>query len=48
MEFKLFLIRSWLQARRIEQYHHWVGLQLRDRFDLLPCRDCDVPEGMWW
>jgi hypothetical protein len=48
MEWFVFGIKIWLLARQVEQYHQWIDHELRDRFDELPCRDCNVPEGMWW
>ncbi len=48
MEWFTFRITIWLLARRVEQYHKWFDHLLRDRFDDAPCRDCNVPEGMWW
>jgi hypothetical protein len=48
MSWFLFELEIWIASRRIEQYHKWYDLYFRDRFDNWPCRDCDVPEGMWW
>jgi hypothetical protein len=44
----LFWIRVWYRSIDLELYHYWYGDYYRDRFDGWPCRDCDVPEGMWW
>jgi hypothetical protein len=44
----IFRVNLWVMARRVEQYHHWGDAVLRDRLDDAPCRDCDIPEGMWW
>jgi hypothetical protein len=48
MEWLLFRLELWRKQRAIERYHQWLELELRDRFDSWPCRDCDVSEGMWW
>jgi hypothetical protein len=48
MVWLIFKIRVWLLVRRVEQYHQWFDAKLRANLDPVPCRDCDVPEGMWW
>lgn len=48
MEWLLFRLEIWRKQRAIEQCYKWAELGLRDRFDGWPCRDCEVPEGMWW
>jgi hypothetical protein len=48
MVWLLFRLEIWRKQRAIEQCYKWFELELRDRFDAWPCRDCDVPEGMWW
>ena len=48
MEWLNFLLIIWTSSRRVENYHQWFALYHPDRFDELPCRDCDVSEGMGW
>jgi hypothetical protein len=48
MVWLLFSLEIWRKMVRIAQFHQWYAFRLRERFDIVPCRDCDVPEGMWW
>jgi hypothetical protein len=48
MVWLILRLELWRRQRKIEQCHQWYAARLRDRFDDAPCRDCDVPEGMWW
>jgi hypothetical protein len=48
MELYLYWVRLWYLSIDFDLYHYWYRDYYLDRFDAWPCRDCDVPEGMWW
>jgi hypothetical protein len=48
MEWLIFRLDLRCKQCQIAQCKEWYDAKLRDRFDDFPCRDCDVPEGMWW
>jgi hypothetical protein len=43
-----FVYKIWRTLWIIRHYQLAIDHELRDRFDEFPCRDCDIPEGMWW